>query len=48
MNDHLPALKQALAGSSPAGSQLAKETFQEARDTYHPIAAKMTATDLKL
>jgi leukotriene-A4 hydrolase len=33
---------------SKMGRQLALDTFQEARASYHPIAAKMVAQDLGL
>ena len=33
---------------SKIGKQLALDTFKEARTSYHPIAAKMVAADLKL
>eukprot|EP00955_Chlamydomonas_euryale_P039333 351361-Chlamydomonas_euryale.AAC.1 len=33
---------------SKMGKQMATETFQEARDSYHPIAQKMVAVDLEL
>ena len=39
-------LYRALYQSSPEGKQLAKETFLNHWDFYHPIAAKMVATDL--
>ncbi len=33
---------------SKIGKELALKTFQEARAGYHPIAAKMVASDLKV
>ncbi len=39
---------QALSGSGSKGAQLARDTFEEARSSYHPIAAKMTAADLSM
>jgi leukotriene-A4 hydrolase len=32
---------------SKMGKQAAVDTFQEAKDTYHPIAKKMLAQDLQ-
>jgi leukotriene-A4 hydrolase len=33
---------------SKMGKDTALKTFEEARDGYHPIAAKMVASDLRL
>ena len=45
---YLRPLYRALKGCGGAGGTLALETFQQAQGSYHPIAAKMVATDLGL